>query len=329
MTTNKPTRAEARRLAASYAQAKAAPAPLAPALGHLLSGYVPENMGPATWAAVQPHHADIMNRSMLRGETSFRKHRRVVADYLAFRVAEGLAPQADESMSYTAIDHYYMHGMASYDPKTRNDYRSRLRALAAKVNPGLSAPGSVKIGRVATKPPYTAGEEAAIGRYAMRQRSTVTGRQLCAAVALCAGAGGDSVDLRQLRRRDIAYSEDAGYEVHFSGPRARTVTLRRAYEDMLLTGIAGLSPGQLVIGRDLKRRNIVGGIVERADLEGCPHIEASRLRATWLAWVMCQPLPLNAVLQASGLKTAHTLCDLLPYLPEAGSPALLRGGAEK
>lgn len=324
--TSKPSAAAARRLAASYATPTTTKSVAPPVLVHLLEGYVPEGIDDATWAAIRPFHRDVLARSELRGEVSFKKHRAVVANYLAWREDRGLALDANSAMTYRAIDAYYQHGMASLDPKTRNDYRSRLRALATKVNTGADAPArAASLGRQAIKPPYTPHEEAVIARFALRQRHAGTRRQLCAAVGIAGGAGGDSVDLRPLCRKHIEVS-DNGIAVHFSGPRPRTVIVRRDYERLVFAGIEGLKPHQLLLGRELGRRNIVGGIVERADLEGAPHIEASRLRSTWLAWLATRPVPLNVILDAAGLKSARTLCDLLPYLPAVDPASILRDG---
>lgn len=174
------------------------------------------------------------------------------------------------------------------------------------------------------KAPYTTEEEAAITRYAFRQRHGATRRQLCIAVGLCGGAGGDSVDLRHARRHHIEVTPD-GIIVNFPGPRSRRVVVRRSYEALVFAGIEGLTPGQLLIGTTVGRKNIVARIVEQAELHGAPHIEASRLRTTWLAWLMTRPVPLNVILDGAGLATARTLGDLLAYLP-AGNPTALRDG---
>lgn len=324
--TKKPSAAAARRLAAAHAQTAQAPPEVPADLARLLDGYVPLDIDGDTWQAICPSHHDILKRSQLRGETSFKRLRGVVAHYLAYRLANGLTIDAATAMTFRAIDDYYRHGTTGLDAKTKNDYSSRLRALARKVNPGMDAPSrAVSLGHQSVKPPYPPEEEAAITRYALRQRHPATRRQLCIAVGLCGGAGGDSVDLRHARRHHIEVTPD-GIVVNFPGGRPRRVVVRRTYEALVFAGIEGLKPGQLLIGTAVGRRNIVASIVERAELHGAPHIEASRLRTTWLAWLMTRPVPLNVILDAAGLQTARTLCDLLAYLP-AGDPTALRDGA--
>jgi hypothetical protein len=44
-------------------------------------------------------------------------------------------------------------------------------------------------------------------------------------------------------------------------------------------------------------------------------VDATRLRSTWLLACMTSAVPLGALLQAAGLRSARTLTDLLPYCP--------------
>jgi hypothetical protein len=83
----------------------------------------------------------------------------------------------------------------------------------------------------------------------------------------------------------------------------------------------------MILGRVVDRRNIVGAIVEKADLfDDAPHIEASRLRSTWLTTLMTERIPINVILDAAGLKSARTLTELVATLPPAhNSHTSLRG----
>jgi hypothetical protein len=44
-----------------------------------------------------------------------------------------------------------------------------------------------------------------------------------------------------------------------------------------------------------------------------PDLNQGRMRSTWLMNLMCQPIPLNVILQVAGLTGGRTLVDLLPY----------------
>jgi len=65
-------------------------------------------------------------------------------------------------------------------------------------------------------------------------------------------------------------------------------------------------------------------------LDGALRIQQGRLRNTWLATLMCEPIPLAAILHAAGLQSARTLSELAAYLPALAvdsAPKSLRGAA--
>lgn len=90
--------------------------------------------------------------------------------------------------------------------------------------------------------------------------------------------------------------------------------MRKHFEVLLRSALAGRTPGELLLGQKQDRRNTAARAIERAALHNVPHIEPARLRATWLADVMTDPIPLALILQAAGLRSARTLSELLPHL---------------
>ena len=90
--------------------------------------------------------------------------------------------------------------------------------------------------------------------------------------------------------------------------------VRIEFEDLVRIGIDGLSPDDLVIGTSVSRRNVVGNLVARAELGSVDHLDASRLRSTWLTWLLTRPVPLATIMAASGLQSARTLTELLDHL---------------
>jgi len=327
------SKAAARRLAAQHRAERAAAPALDAALVEILDGYTPERIDAATWAAVRATHRWVMESCSLRGVESFRKRVQELAAYLAWRHEQALALTPGDSMTYDAIDDYCRRGCAHLKAASRATRRSRLRRLAEDANPGLDAlRRATPIGHQAIRPGYSPAEEAAIRRVALRQRREKPRRALCAVVGLCAGAGLDSIDLRNLRRRDIDDRGEGGIVVNVPRPRPRRTVVRRDYEEIVRAGLAGLRPGALIIGGDVPRRNVAGSVVENAEIHGdVPHIEAGRLRATWLSWLMTRPVPLGVILDAAGLRSARTLSDLLSHLPPPADDrhAQLRGEEDR
>lgn len=329
---DKVSKAEAKRLAAAKRAAAEQPAPLADNLQAALDRYTPLNVDSDTWASVRAVHHEVMRRSGIRGENSFVHRCGHLAAYLAWRSEMHLPVGIGEAMTFAALDDYHRRGDRSgLKDRSWDERHSKLRNVARKANPGLDAPApAATVGHQNVKAPYSHSEELILGRLALRQRIAVTRRQLCVIIGLCAGAGLDSADLRNLRRHHIVDLGDDGIRVDVPGKRSRTVWVRRTHEALVRVGIDGLTAHQLVLGTKNDRRNVTSSVITQAELygDGIPAIEAGRLRSTWLAWAMTQTMPLQVLLAAAGLSTTRTLDDLCEYLdvPTTDS-ATLRGAS--
>lgn len=306
----------AMRRAAREAAASANHVPeLSPELAAALASYRPERVSDEDWQVVSVQHRAIMRRSGAATLPVFEKYQVVLCPYLVWRHDSGESIATKDAMTFPAIDDYYRLRLADrMSPRTANDYRSRLRKIAQSANPGVDAPNVPVVGHQPVKPGYSAAEAAAICRVSLRQRRPQARRVMCAVVGLCMGAGLGPQDLRPLVARDVVDLGPDGIRVDVPGPLKRTVWVRHDYEELVRVGIDGLQPGRLVIGQKLTRKNITPAVVDNADAYDCPTITTTRLRSTWLSWLMTQPVPLAVVLDAAGLTTARSLTDLLPTL---------------
>jgi len=316
--TTPPSRRAAQRLAAQIRDEQVSPPTLPHELAAMLDAYRPTGTTAADYNLhIAATHRAVMIRSGAKGAASFRKLLGVAGNYLTYRHDNHLSVTVENAFCTEQIDHYYLHGLTGSD-RTRNDYRSRLHKLAARVNPGPGGPlPGISIGHRAVRPGYSDIEMVPIIRAARRQRSARTRRQLCAIVGLGAGAGLDPSDLRPLHVRDIVDLGDNGIDVHVPAhPKraARVVPVRRTYEALVREGIAGCRPSDLVIGKQVDRRNVTTGIIDDAELFDVGHLDASRLRSTWLAWIVTQPISLKAVMDAAGLKTARSITEIIADL---------------
>lgn len=313
-TPRRPSKAEAlRRRAAATAQITT-PTVLRPELAQIIEEFNVSRYGRSS-QPVRPFIVEAILRSRLTGEESVRKHCRHLAALAVFCDAQGLPLSVEAVLTTATIDDYIRRGMVGASSDNRLERRRRLLWVASAANPGPNTPARLSpVGYASIKPPYTPRERAAIIRIARTQPNERAGQQLAAVVALGFGAGADSVDLRRLWIRDITLDEQAGTSVQFHGPRPRIVPVRRAAEDLLRLAVQGRRPDDLVIGRDVERKNTVATIVEDAAVYRIPHIEPARMRATWLADLMTDTIPLAVILQAAGLKSARTLVDVLPHL---------------
>lgn len=329
--TSKISKAEARRLAARFAEKQENPT-LPPRLERLVVDYVPSQLSEQVWAAISSSHQLVMRRSTIGGDDAFKKAQTALTAFLAWRHGEGLPVDVMTSLTDAAIDQFHRHGLPGAEQRTRNDYASRLRSLARSANPGAAAvPMPVPAGRyVSIRPPLTWLEEAVIRRLTLEQTKPSLRRQLCAAVGLCGGAGVTSGEFVAMRARNVDDRGEHGVVVDVPGKRPRKVMVRREYEPLVRAGIEGLRPGDLLAGRKPDRRNGVAALIERGDYFGqTADFDGQRLRTTWLAWLLGQRIPLKVILEAAGLESARTLVDLLRYADDDPTDlALLRGPAQ-
>lgn len=316
------------------AELRAASEPVLPAeLAKILGAYLPDGIDPVEWAAVRDAHAAVMTRSGITGRDSFKKQLKVVALYLIWRHSQGGSLDLADALTFDLIDSWYLAGTNGLSERTRNDYRSRMRNLASRANPSLAAAPQIKtLGHRSVRPGYTPAEAAAFRRLALRQSNPATRRNMCVVVGLCQGAGLDSQDLRGLLGRHVIDHGDDGIEIRVPGNRARITWVRRDHEELVRVGVTGVAADSLVLGRIADRRNIVSSVADKADLFGeVPHLEAARLRATWLSVLMCDRTPIAVILDAAGLKSARTLTELIETLPAPNPEDVctdLRGGDE-
>lgn len=308
---------------------RAAPRPPLPApfTTWLRQDYQPQPEVQPLWrASLLPFVEQTLAASTVRGPESLRKHATHLAHFGAWAHRQGL-PLDQSTVCRANTDEYCRVGMTGSTEKSSSDRRSRLRAIADELHPEQAPDRGVTIARRDLRPPYSDVEMKAIRRVSGVQPTEEMCRQLSICVGLGAGAGIDSADLRLLHHPHVKDHGDAGIAVHVPGDRARVVWVLRPYEPIVRRGLAGLASDALLIGRVQDRRNVAGDVFNRATLVGnLPTLDQSRLRTTWLATLMSNPVPLAVILHAAGLKSTRTLFDLLPYLPTGDDAAALRDG---
>jgi hypothetical protein len=304
------SRSEARRrLAAAQSAAAQVKVPTGTDLD--LAAKAASGLPPATADRVAGFIADILARSTLTGSESKRKHATHLK-YLALYAIERTLPLNVDAVVATDVIDAYIRQLDASDT-LRAQRRTRLLNLATNVNPGPNTPARLApIGYIANKPPYIPDEARTIRRLALEQPTPQRARNLAAVIGVCAGCGATSPDLRHLRTAQVR-QQATGIHVTFSEP-ARTVVCRAFWEPVLQRAITGADPDGLFYGENQDRRNLGARAIDNAELLDGPRIEPSRLRATWLADLMTDPVPLAVILKASGLKTARTLAELMPHL---------------
>lgn len=310
----RPSKAAVARLRAEV-EARPSGRDLPPALTGVIDDYNPAWVPASTTAKIRPFLRAAITASTLTGHESVRKHCNHLARIAVYAIERGVTLEVSKVLTTTFIDEYIRIGMADEKDHLRAERRRRLLAMAITANPGPHVPAKLTpLGHTAIKACYTPVELAVIARSCLVQPTEVRQRDLAIVVGLAAGAGLNSVDMRDLRTNHIEDLGTEGILIHVQGPRPRTVTVRANFEQLLRNAIAGVPAGALLLGVKQDRRNTAARATERAVLHNVPHIEPSRLRATWLADLMTDSIPLAVILKAAGLKSARTLSELQPHL---------------
>ena len=204
----------------------------------------------------------------------------------------------------------------------RRTLRTNLRFIGRRVVPQLY-PADLPLPRERSKQPYSPAE---IGGYlALADAQPTMGRRTRAAGLVCLGAGAGLIrsDLRDVRGRDVA-CRSGGVVVTVRGARARTVPVLARYHDRLLAAANFAGDALICGGTDPGRRNLTSPLITALDGGGgLPRLDASRLRATWLAGC-ADLLGLVTFMRAAGISCSQRLGDLITGLEPAGEADAVR-----
>jgi hypothetical protein len=209
----------------------------------------------------------------------------------------------------------------------RRTLRTNLRFIGRRVVPQLY-PADVPLPRERAKAPYSPAQIA--GFLALAEAQPTIGRRMRAAGLVCLGAGAGLIrgDLRDARGTDVA-CRSGGVVVTVCGQRPRTVPVLSRYHGPLLAAARFAGAGLICGGTDPGRRNITSPLITALDGgTGLPRLDASRLRATWLA-DCAGMLGLATFMHAAGISCSQRLGDLVAGLEPGGEDQAVRllGGA--
>ena len=240
----------------------------------------------------------------------------------------------DELLETGLVEAYLAGPVATSPDSTRATTRSVLRRALRRLAPGSAPQG---FSHQPVQPPYTPLECASLVRLARNQPTATLRRGLSAVVALGLGAGLSSSEQRGVTPASIVEGELGGTPALFvtvGGAAPRTVVVRAQYEELLREALelhrrAGRKSTDPLYGLSVTRHNVTAPVTQRAKtaLGTGVEVDPARLRSTWIVAVMSAPVPLGALLRASGLRSARTFVDLLAYCPspdETAVAAILR-----
>lgn len=325
----KVSKAEMRRLAAAFAEPlDTEPEPLSNELEAILASWRPGNQDNDKWEAARELSLAIMRRSHIRGKESLRKHLRLVAGLVMWAQRSGYPERIEDILTGEAIDEYLGSLTNLRTNKSLSTARADLRRVASHINSENGGPvPAVPLPQTDARPPYTDEDVYWILRRVGNVSNPRIRRSIQTAVALGLGAGLMTQDLAHLTRSDVEDLNDEGILVSVRGPKPRKVWLRRRYEPLLRAGIKNLTRNEAILGRN-SHKDTVGDLYETIQPVGDgPRVLQGRLRNTWIATLMMEPIPIQTILQAAGLEGARTLADLARHLHPTSDLSIVRGAA--
>ena len=315
-TLSKPSKAEAqRRTAANIATLFATPTPIPKTHQKIMNAYTCKSAPMPDRTRVKSAFVSIMERtSHISSEVLFRKVCSDVSALVSWAASQEHDLSWKSLMAHRLIDDYARVEKKQGNTASLSQRYRRLKCLASEINPGAdAAPRIQPVGHKAVSDPYSAEEMAAIIRIASTQSSERVTRQLSFILGACRGAGASVTELRELRGSHIEDRGESGVFITLGhADKERTIPIRQEWEEFIRRGIIGIAPNAPLIGTVRNRKNIAAEVLSRVVALGgdAPHIEAGRLRTTWLAELMSEAIPVQVILHAAGLKGARTLTDL-------------------
>jgi integrase len=227
----------------------------------------------------------------------------------------GLEPAA-EVLLHPSVAERFTRCAPGLSGVARRTLRTNLRFIGRRVVPHLY-PADLPLPRERAKAPYSPAEVS--GFLALADAQPTMQRRMRAAGLVCLGAGAGLIrgDLRDVRGADVA-CRSGGVVIDVRGPRPRTVPVLARYHAPLLAAARLAGTGLVCGGAGTGRRNLTNPLVAALDGGGgLPRLDASRLRATWLA--DCGDLlGLATFMRAAGISCSQRLGDLVAGL-EPGS----------
>ncbi|QSR29127.1 hypothetical protein CFI00_01150 [Nocardioides sp. S5] len=144
-------------------------------------------------------------------------------------------------------------------------------------------------------------------------------KRMTAFLALGLGCGLTGGELTRVKRDDVVIDEDGAVHVTVTSPKStRTVTCLSHWERRLADIVLAVEPGHILTApwRTEPGLHSSNESVRRAMAKNPPVLmNSTRLRNTWLCWHLANGTPLKELMEASDMKEANHLHNLLQMLP--------------
>lgn len=274
--------------------------------------YVPHGVAVNEWGdGLGEFVVDQVSRISDLSNDEYRRYTRALARFMSRAATNGFQPDV-ELLTPSNIESFTasMEGADTTKATLRSDLDRLGRALTAKAP---WEPPATRYSRASRLKPYTDEEIRAFHRDASQQPTRRKEMAARGMLALCAGAGVSSGELRGIVTDSIRTRSDGTVVVHVTGSRPRVVPVAEAVGEELLE-LAEMANGVWICGGRSAGKNYAN-MMSKAVLtrSGNPLLPA-RLRSTWIVRSLENKAPLTDLLHLAGMKLPGSLDDYIEHV---------------
>jgi hypothetical protein len=226
--------------------------------------------------------------------------------------AEGVERDVESILDPDTVDRFVRLAGRGVPDTTVARWRYDLRIIGPTLTRRAPwEPRTKPLARAKVPPPYNDHEVREICRDAAHQATPLRTRSARAIVALGFGAGLDARWSCKIRGIDVL-EERRGVVIRVPDPRPREVVVRRRFEHELLA-LADVAEEAPLVGLRGRDRSLPSRIANETIIsQGRIHLDAIRLRSTWLVAQLNASTNIRVLIEAAGLGLIQSLRDLYP-----------------
>ena len=292
-----------------------------------IEGYRPKSLKQLRrWETVAGVVRDVVTVSAPPNRRRAIELMRTVAHFAAWAAGEGVVVEVECLFRPEHVERYIATGCPQLAEGSRATRRSALRRMGrAATRTAPWEPPPPQLPRHTLAAPYSPVEVAGFWAAAQAQRTPALRRTATSLLTLGLGAGLVPIEHFGVHGRHVQ-QVDGVTVVQVDGPRARRISVLRAYAQPLLELAAEVGDG-LMLGHPLLagQESRQWHVIRLLDLPaGLPALRAGRLRSTWLVSLLAMPVQVDELLEAAGITTTRPLQDLIPFVPRRDDLTRLR-----
>ncbi|WP_374457021.1 hypothetical protein [Nocardioides sp.] len=285
-----------------------------------IADYRPRDMSADAWAVIGPYVRAAVTRC--EGKTPHKAQIMLGTTaglaYWCWKIA-GIPLEDRYAFRHDIITSYTNHLFArgEFTNATVATYRSTLMRMADVLMGAESTTYRLPPLRT-NKPvaPFDWDQQIALRSWAAGQATNARRIGCTTLLAGCTGAGLSATELLELTAADV-HPDRLGVVLDIKGRRPRKVPVLAEWETVLAEiARASWKPEQWIFlpGRTTCDVNQVHRLIRRSNDKPFP-INAQRLRSTWIVTQLIAGVPVQAILDASGIETLSGLGRFLEFAP--------------